>query len=123
MTTTWIWIVCVILALACYAASLMLTARLFFRLGFRLGVGVVEKRRRLTAPATERKEVPAVFELEAERRAKAETVKRRERAGMLPWNYRRPGMSKEEREALLFQLEDGKLNKAIDRIVKEETET
>ena len=105
---------------------LLVGMRIGARVGFALATGT---RRRISDVAPEAPsepdrsgQVPDLFKPEEDRRRQLLRQRFRERAGMLPWNYSRPGMDSAEREALLYRLETGKLDSAIDQIIREETE-
>jgi len=115
------WILAGVLVLVVLVVVLLLVARA----SYRFGVATAHAhRRRLTdaAPPAEAEPVPELFTPEEERRRRLLREQRQKRAGMVPWNWHRPGMTEAERAALSYQLETGKLDKAIDQIVAEETQ-
>lgn len=111
----WYWVAAgVVLLLA-----LALTARWSFRVGVLVALDATRRKVERQALADG---VPEIFKLDDDRKRQAKLARAAERAGILPPNFRRPGMGEAEREALSYQLETGKLDNAIDRVVAEELE-
>jgi hypothetical protein len=101
------------------AALIALTARWSFRVGVLVALDGQRKKVERQARGDG---VPEIFKLEEDRTRSALLARARERGGILPQNFRRPGMTEAEREAISYQLETGKLDKAIDKVVEEELE-
>jgi hypothetical protein len=111
----------------CFAGSvaggfvaMLVGMRVGTRVGFELAASTRRRIADVAGPPED--EIPELFKSNDDRKREALKRKYMERSGRLPWNFKRPGMTEAEREALAYQLETGKLDKTIDRIVKEETE-
>jgi len=123
----WLWSVhwlCIVVGFVVGIVCLLVGMRVGTRVGFELASGARRRIADVAGPPEVDSEVavPELFKPEEERKRAALRARYLERAGRLPWNYSRPGMTDAEREAMSYALETGKLDKAIDQVAKEELE-
>ena len=112
--THWHWYYWLLLGILVLVAEALL-CRWFLRLGIAVGLD-------LTRRKVERQAVPDLFKSADERHAAIARGQYGKRAGRLPWNFRRKGLTEADKALLDYELETGRLDKAIDQIVAEETE-